>query len=61
MAWAGAAISILIDLWMLGLPLSQVIHLQIHWKRKLAVALMFGVGALWVSIFSLMLMRKPNL
>ncbi|KAH7000524.1 hypothetical protein EDB80DRAFT_724126 [Ilyonectria destructans] len=44
MAWAGAAISIVIDLWMLGLPLSQIVHLQIHWKRKLAVALMLGVG-----------------
>ncbi|KAH7120663.1 hypothetical protein EDB81DRAFT_952506 [Dactylonectria macrodidyma] len=44
MAWAGASISIIIDVWMLGLPLSQIVHLQIHWKRKLAVALMLGVG-----------------
>jgi hypothetical protein len=46
MAWAGAAISIAIDLWMLVIPLSQIAHLHIHWKRKLAAALMFGVGAL---------------
>lgn len=60
MAWAAAAISIIIDLWMLGLPLSQVVHLQIHWRRKLAVALMLGVGTLWVSVF-FVLMRKTNL
>lgn len=59
MAWAGAAISIVIDLWMLGLPLSQIVYLQIHWKRKLAVALMLGVGTLWVCLL-LCVIRKTN-
>ncbi|KAI5464241.1 hypothetical protein BGZ63DRAFT_148653 [Mariannaea sp. PMI_226] len=44
MAWAGAVISIVMDFWMLALPVSQVVHLQVHWKKKVAAALMFGVG-----------------
>lgn len=60
MAWAGAAISIIIDLWMLVLPLSQIIRLQIYWKRKLAGALMLGVGTLWVFFFSFLFIRKTN-
>lgn len=51
LAWASAAVSIILDFWMLGLPLSQLVPLQMHWKKKLAVALMFGVGSLWVFIF----------
>ncbi|RFN44757.1 hypothetical protein FIE12Z_11023 [Fusarium flagelliforme] len=33
-----------LDLWMLVIPLSQVVRLQMKWKRKLAVALMFALG-----------------
>ena len=46
LAWAIGVVSIIIDFWMLGLPLSQLMHLQMHWKRKMAVAMMFGVGTL---------------
>lgn len=44
--WANAAISIALDFWMLALPLSQIKSLRLHWKKKLAVALMFVVGTL---------------
>lgn len=46
LAWANAAVSIALDLWMIGLPMSQVFKLQLHWKKKVSVALMFGVGTL---------------
>lgn len=45
-AWANAAISIALDLWMLALPLSQIRALNLHWKKKIGVALMFCVGTL---------------
>jgi hypothetical protein len=46
LGWANAASSILLDAWMLGIPLSQLKRLQLHWKKKIGVALMFGVGVL---------------
>lgn len=45
-AWANAAVSITIDLWMLALPLWQLKSLNLAWKKKLGVALMFCVGTL---------------
>lgn len=48
LAWAIAGVSIILDVWMLALPLSQLIHLQLHWMKKIGVALMFGVGTLSV-------------
>jgi hypothetical protein len=46
LGWSNAVISILLDVWMLGLPLSQLVNLQLHWKKKVGVALMFVVGTL---------------
>lgn len=46
LAWANAAISIAVDLWMLGIPLFQVAKLNMSRKRKVAVSLMFMVGTL---------------
>jgi hypothetical protein len=46
LVWANAASSIVLDLWMLVLPLSQLRVLQLHWKKKVGVALMFSVGVL---------------
>lgn len=44
--WANAVISILLDGWMLALPISQVVRLNLHWKKKVSVAMMFTVGTL---------------
>jgi hypothetical protein len=46
LAWSNAAISILLDAWMLGLPMSQLVSLKLHWKKKIGVAMMFVVGTL---------------
>nr|XP_036587682.1 CFEM domain-containing protein [Colletotrichum truncatum]KAF6798624.1 CFEM domain-containing protein [Colletotrichum truncatum] len=45
-AWANAGISIVLDFWMLALPLSQIRGLNLHWKKKIGVAMMFFVGTL---------------
>lgn len=44
--WSNAAISIAEDIWMLAIPLSQLKSLQLHWKKKVGVAIMFGTGTL---------------
>lgn len=46
LVWANAASSILLDAWMIFIPLSQLRNLQLHWKKKIGVALMFSVGVL---------------
>jgi hypothetical protein len=46
LAWANAAISIALDIWMLAIPLSQLTHLKLAWKKKVGVVMMFGVGTL---------------
>jgi hypothetical protein len=46
LAWTNAIISILLDIWMLALPLYEVFHLQLTWRKKLSVAVMFCVGTL---------------
>lgn len=46
LVWANATCSIIFDFWMLGIPLSQLRKLQLHWIKKIGVALMFGVGIL---------------
>jgi hypothetical protein len=46
LAWANAIISVVMDLWMLALPLYEVFHLQLNWRKKISVALMFFVGTL---------------
>jgi hypothetical protein len=45
-AWANAIISILLDVWMLAIPLWQLKGLQLDWKKKLGVGMMFSVAAL---------------
>lgn len=46
LAWSNAIISIVLDVWMLVLPLWQVFRLQLTWRKKLSVAVMFLVGTL---------------
>lgn len=46
LTWSHAAIGIVIDIWMLAIPLWQIRSLQLHWKKKVGVAVMFCVGTL---------------
>jgi hypothetical protein len=45
-AWSNAAISIAIDIWVLAIPLWQLKSLNLDWRRKIGVGMMFCVGAL---------------
>lgn len=45
-SWSNAIINIALDIWMLAVPLWQLRSLQLHWKKKVGVALMFIVGTL---------------
>ena len=47
LVWTNAVIGIALDFWILAIPLWQLRHLQLHWKKKMAVAIMFLVGALY--------------
>lgn len=46
LGWSNAAISIALDFWMLAIPISQLVDLQLAWKKKVGVALMFCIGTL---------------
>ncbi|KAK9438245.1 Peptidase cysteine/serine, trypsin-like protein [Metarhizium brunneum] len=56
-AWSNAAISILLDGWMLAVPLWQLKALNLDWKKKIGVGLMFGVGA-FVTIVSILRLKS---
>ena len=49
-AWANATVTIALDFWMLGIPLFQLHGLQLHWKKKISVGIMFCVGTLYAFI-----------
>ncbi|UNI16606.1 hypothetical protein JDV02_003033 [Purpureocillium takamizusanense] len=55
--WLNAAIGVAIDLWMIGLPLSQVIPLRLHWKKKIGVAIMFLLGT-FVTVVSILRLQS---
>lgn len=46
LVWANAVIGIVLDLWMLVIPLYEVFRLQMSWRNRISVALMFFVGTL---------------
>lgn len=45
-AWAHAIINVISDVWMLAIPMFKLKDLQLHWKKKISVAMMFFVGTL---------------
>lgn len=46
LGWANAITSIVLDIWMVAIPLSQLKGLQLHFKKKIGVAIMFCTGTL---------------
>ncbi|KAH7000665.1 hypothetical protein EDB80DRAFT_780000 [Ilyonectria destructans] len=55
--WSNAAISIALDFWMLAIPLHQIRHLNLNWKRKVAVGSMFLIGS-FVTVVSILRLRS---
>ncbi|EWZ28632.1 uncharacterized protein FOBCDRAFT_227717 [Fusarium oxysporum Fo47] len=51
LVWLNAAVGVAVDLWMIAVPLSQVIHLRLHWKQKIGVVIMFLLGT-FVTVVS---------
>lgn len=56
-AWSNAAISIALDAWMLALPLWQLRTLNLDWRKKIGVGMMFCVGT-FVTIVSILRLRS---
>ncbi|KAH6609147.1 putative PTH11-type G-protein coupled receptor protein [Trichoderma cornu-damae] len=56
-AWSNAAISIVTDIWVLAIPLWQLKSLNLDWRRKLGVGMMFCVGA-FVTVVSVLRLRS---
>ncbi|KAL2128225.1 hypothetical protein VTI74DRAFT_9469 [Chaetomium olivicolor] len=53
--WVAATAGIVFDIWMLALPLSQLMALSLPWRKKLVGGLMFfsGVGVMIVNLVRL--------
>ncbi|KAH7359712.1 hypothetical protein BKA66DRAFT_426862 [Pyrenochaeta sp. MPI-SDFR-AT-0127] len=49
--WSNAAIGIVLDVWMLAIPLYEVFHLKLSLQKKISVSLMFFVGT-FVTVIS---------
>ncbi|KAK0383981.1 hypothetical protein NLU13_8070 [Sarocladium strictum] len=55
--WANAGSNIALDVWILAIPLWELRKLQLHWKKKVGVALMFGLGAC-VTVMSILRLKS---
>ena len=60
-AWSNAAISIVLDIWMLAIPISQLKKLRLSWRKKAGAGVMFCTGALYVSLVPPPLARSLSL
>ncbi|TLD18495.1 hypothetical protein PspLS_10305 [Pyricularia sp. CBS 133598] len=56
LVWAHAIVGLLIDVWMIYLPISQIWGIQMSFGKKLAVSTMFGVGA-FATVVSILRLR----
>jgi hypothetical protein len=48
LGWINGVVSVVIDVWMIGIPLSQIRKLELHWKKKVGAVIMFLTGTLYV-------------
>ncbi|KAK2596695.1 hypothetical protein QQS21_006210 [Conoideocrella luteorostrata] len=55
--WLNGAVSVVIDLWMIGIPLFQIKKLELHWKKKVGAAVMFLTGA-FVTVVSILRLQS---
>ncbi|KAG5985953.1 hypothetical protein E4U43_005782 [Claviceps pusilla] len=56
-AWVHGAFNIVLDVWMIALPLSQVKSFQMHWKKKFGVIIMFLMGT-FVTIVTILRLQS---
>ncbi|KAG5942286.1 hypothetical protein E4U53_007280 [Claviceps sorghi] len=50
-AWVNGSLNVAQDIWMILIPLFEVRHLRLHWKKKMGVVLMFLLGT-FVTVVS---------
>ena len=46
LVWTNAIVGITLDFWVLAIPLNKLRSLNLGWKKKVAVGLMFCAGTL---------------
>ncbi|KAG6306637.1 hypothetical protein E4U45_006720 [Claviceps purpurea] len=51
LAYVNGSLNVALDLWMIMIPLHRVRHLQLHWKHKAGVVIMFLMGT-FITIVS---------
>ncbi|CEI63206.1 hypothetical protein FVEN_g253 [Fusarium venenatum] len=51
--WSSASINIALDIWILTIPLSQLKKMNLDWRKKIGVGMMFSVG-IFVTIMSIL-------
>jgi hypothetical protein len=44
--WSSASVNIALDAWILSIPLSQLKNMNLDWRKKIGVGIMFSVGTL---------------
>lgn len=49
LGWVNAAANVGLDIWLIALPLPELVRLRLYWKEKVKVVMIFVVGCLWVS------------
>ncbi|RFN46279.1 hypothetical protein FIE12Z_9476 [Fusarium flagelliforme] len=54
--WNSGAFTIALDAWILSIPLSQLKKMNVDWKKKIGVGIMFSVGT-FVTIVSILRLR----
>ncbi|KHO11326.1 mannosyl phosphorylinositol ceramide synthase SUR1 [Metarhizium robertsii ARSEF 23] len=57
LGWINGAVSVGIDVWMIGIPLSQIKKLELHWKKKIGAAIMFLTGT-FVTVVSILRLQS---
>lgn len=45
LGWANALLNLVSDFWLLIIPVYHIKQLDLHWKKKIGVCIMFGTGA----------------
>ncbi|OAA70655.1 Extracellular membrane protein, CFEM domain protein [Cordyceps fumosorosea ARSEF 2679] len=57
LGWSNAVISVVIDMLMIVVPLSQITKLKLHWRKKVGVFIMFLTGT-FVTVVSVLRLRS---
>jgi hypothetical protein len=47
-AYVNAAVNVATDFWLIGIPITQLHRLKLHWKKKIGASFMFMTGLLYV-------------